>query len=62
MLLFGGSVIRDFNLALLFGIAVGTYSSVCVAVPLLLYMRLDRRSMLGVDRKEEGGAAASQRP
>ncbi|EKD76378.1 MAG: protein-export membrane protein SecF [uncultured bacterium] len=34
--LFGGESIRYFVLALLIGIAVGTYSSICVASPLLL--------------------------
>ncbi len=33
--LFGGSVIRDFSLALLIGVVVGTYSSIFVASPLL---------------------------
>ncbi len=36
---FGGEVIQSFVYALIFGIAVGTYSSVCVASPLLLYMK-----------------------
>jgi preprotein translocase subunit SecF len=34
--LLGGSVIRDFALALLIGISVGTYSSIFVASPILL--------------------------
>jgi preprotein translocase subunit SecF len=33
--IFGASSLRDFALALFVGIAVGTYSSVCVATPLL---------------------------
>jgi preprotein translocase subunit SecF len=41
----GGAVIRDFSFAMIWGIAVGTYSSICVAVPLLLYMKLDRAGM-----------------
>lgn len=36
LFLFGGESIRYFVLALLIGIAVGTYSSICVASPLLL--------------------------
>jgi preprotein translocase subunit SecF len=36
LFLFGGESIRYFVLALLVGIAVGTYSSICVASPLLL--------------------------
>lgn len=42
LLLFGGDVIRSFTYALFFGIVVGTYSSVYVAAPLLLYLNLRR--------------------
>lgn len=42
LLLFGGEVIRGFTWALVFGILVGTYSSVYVAAPLLAYMNLRR--------------------
>ncbi len=38
----GGAVIRDFSFAMIFGIIVGTYSSVCLAVPALLHLNLDR--------------------
>jgi len=34
--LFGGESIKHFSLALLFGIAIGTYSSIFVASPLLI--------------------------
>ncbi|MHA1539937.1 MAG: protein translocase subunit SecF [Alphaproteobacteria bacterium] len=39
LLIFGGEVIRDFNIALLFGIVVGTYSSVYIASPMLMYIQ-----------------------
>lgn len=42
LLAFGGEVIRGFTWALVFGILVGTYSSVYVAAPLLAYMNLRR--------------------
>jgi preprotein translocase subunit SecF len=35
----GGAIIRDFALTLLIGIIVGTYSSIFVASPLILYFR-----------------------
>jgi preprotein translocase subunit SecF len=38
--LFGGEVIRGFALAMLFGIVVGTYSSVFIAAPVLIYLGL----------------------
>ncbi len=34
--LFGGEVIQGFIFALMIGVAVGTYSSLCVATPILL--------------------------
>lgn len=37
---FGGEVIRGFVYALIFGIIVGTYSSIYVAAPLLVYLKL----------------------
>jgi preprotein translocase subunit SecF/SecD/SecF fusion protein len=44
---FGGEVIRNFNFAMLFGVLIGTYSSVFIAAPMLGYFGLPR----------EGGAA-----
>ena len=40
----GGEVIRDFSFAMIWGVVIGTYSSICVAVPLLMYMGLDERA------------------
>ncbi len=34
--IFGGSVIRGFSFALLIGVVVGTYSSICIATPIVL--------------------------
>lgn len=39
---FGGEVLRGFVFAMIWGVVIGTYSSVFVAVPLLLYMNLRR--------------------
>ena len=38
----GGPVIRDFSFAMIWGVLIGTYSSICVAAPVLLYMKLKR--------------------
>jgi preprotein translocase subunit SecF len=40
--LFGGEVIRNFTFAMLFGVIVGTYSSIFIAAPLLGYLGLKR--------------------
>jgi preprotein translocase subunit SecF len=36
----GPEVIKGFSLAILWGIVIGTYSSICLAAPLMLYMRI----------------------
>lgn len=46
---FGGEVIRGFVYALIFGIVIGTYSSIFVAAPLLLFLNIRRDS----DKSEE---------
>ncbi len=38
LVFFGGEVIRGFSLAMLFGLIVGTYSSVFIAAPILIYL------------------------
>jgi preprotein translocase subunit SecF len=40
--IFGGEVIRNFNLAMLLGVLVGTYSSVFIGAPLLGYLGVKR--------------------
>lgn len=45
---FGGEIIRDFAFAMIWGVIIGTYSSVCVAVPLLLRLGVQR----GLDDEE----------
>ncbi|RMD61852.1 MAG: protein translocase subunit SecF, partial [Alphaproteobacteria bacterium] len=49
--MFGGEVIRGFSLGLIWGIIIGTYSSIGLAVPMLTFMNI--RASLG-----EGGASA----
>ena len=39
LLIFGGEVIRDFTIAMIWGVVVGTYSSIFVASSILLYVR-----------------------
>jgi preprotein translocase subunit SecF len=38
--LFGGEVIRGFSWAMVFGVIVGTYSSIYISAPTLIYLRL----------------------
>ena len=52
LLFFGGEVIRGFAVAMVWGILIGTYSTICVAAPLLLYMHLHR--IRGKDTPDSG--------
>jgi preprotein translocase subunit SecF len=40
LFIFGGPVIRDFTFALIWGVLIGTYSSIFIASPILLYLNL----------------------
>jgi SecD/SecF fusion protein len=44
LVLFGGEVIRGFTIAMTFGVFVGTYSSIIVGGPILIYFGLKSRS------------------
>jgi preprotein translocase SecF subunit len=54
IVVFGGAVLRDFALAMIWGVVIGTYSSVFVAVGLLSRFDLKRSSLDddGVDKPE----------
>jgi preprotein translocase subunit SecF len=40
--IFGGPVIRGFAIAMMWGVLIGTYSSVYVASPMVLHLHLRR--------------------
>ncbi len=52
----GGEVIRNFTFAMMFGVVIGTYSSIFIAAPLLAYLGV-KRDWSGVTR---GAPAAAQ--
>jgi SecD/SecF fusion protein len=41
--IFGGETIRGFSFALLIGIAIGTYSSICIATPIVIDLERDKK-------------------
>src|SRR5262249_5663406 len=53
---FGGAVIRNYNLAMLLGVVIGTYSSVFIAAPLLGYLGVKREWTPGPAPKPAGAA------
>jgi len=38
--IFGGEVIKGFSWSLVFGIVVGTYSSIYISAPTLIYLKI----------------------
>jgi len=57
LILLGGEIIKGFAVALFIGILVGTYSSIFVASPVVLSLRITRDDMLVI--KKEGEEADS---
>ncbi len=55
--IFGGAVIQDFAFALMWGILIGTYSSIFLAVPLLLYMGITRNTREAETESDKDTAA-----
>ena len=48
--IFGGEVIRNFTFAMLFGVVIGTYSSIFIAAPILDYLGIKRETVVGVEK------------
>jgi len=67
MVLFGGEVLRGFSLALLIGISFGTYSSIAIASPIMVWweQRLDlanRTAVTAANRPEPRTARSAGTP
>lgn len=50
LLLFGGSVLRDFSITLLIGIGVGTYSSIFILAPMVVWFKTRERRQRSMRR------------
>jgi len=57
---FGGEVLAGFSFAMIWGVIVGTYSSIFIAVPLLVYMKLRRTGLIVGDTDGDDAAAAGK--
>ncbi len=55
--LFGGEVLKSFSYAMLWGLLVGTYSSVFIAAPVLIYLGLKQGAEIASATPLERGAA-----
>ena len=47
---FGGEVLKGFSLAMILGVIFGTYSSIFIANPVLVYLRISQRTILKEDK------------
>ncbi|HCI47332.1 MAG TPA: protein translocase subunit SecF [Rhodospirillaceae bacterium] len=58
--IFGGEVIRGFTIALIWGIAVGTYSSIFIAAPMLIFLKLrpEQLSRVSGEKADSDGTVA----
>jgi preprotein translocase subunit SecF len=45
LLFLGGQVLRGFSIAMLWGVVIGTYSSLFIAAPILYYVRPNRAAI-----------------
>jgi preprotein translocase subunit SecF len=59
LLIFGGEVLKGFSIAMLWGIVIGTYSSLFIAAPIIYYIQPNRRA---VAREPAAGDTAPERP
>jgi preprotein translocase subunit SecF len=55
LLIFGGPVLRGFSIAMLWGVVIGTYSSLFIAAPILYYVQPNRAAIAA---SGEGGTRA----
>jgi preprotein translocase subunit SecF len=61
LLVFGGEVLKGFSIAMLWGIVIGTYSSLFIAAPLLYYIQPNRRRIAQDREPAPTGAGRASR-
>jgi preprotein translocase SecF subunit len=50
----GGAVMQNFTFAMLFGVLIGTYSSIFIGAPILEYLGVKRDTVVGTEAKTAG--------
>jgi preprotein translocase subunit SecF len=60
LVLFGGQVISSFSWAMIFGVVIGTYSSIFIAAPVLIYLGLKVGAEAPAAAAESAGKPASK--
>jgi preprotein translocase subunit SecF len=59
LLFLGGEVLRGFSIAMLWGIVIGTYSSLFIAAPLLYYVQPNRAAIARSGETAKAGASGT---
>ncbi len=49
--LFGGEILNGFSLAMIFGVIIGTYSSIYIASPVLVYLKVNHNTIVKEENK-----------
>lgn len=62
LFVFGGEALRGFNFTMLVGILIGTYSSIVVSAPMLIFLKLRTGGSPEGVAKSDAAAAAKARP
>jgi preprotein translocase subunit SecF len=60
LLFLGGPVLRGFSIAMLWGVVIGTYSSLFIAAPVLYYVRPNRVAITRSGEAARGEAPRTQ--
>ena len=48
--IFGGEILRGFSLAMILGVLFGTYSSIYIANPILILLKVSQKTILKEDK------------
>ena len=49
--IFGGEILKGFSLAMILGVVFGTYSSIYIANPVLVFLKVSQRTIIKEDQK-----------
>ena len=44
--LFGGEILKGFSFAMILGVILGTYSSIYIANPILIFLRVSQKTLI----------------
>ena len=48
--IFGGEILKGFSLAMILGVVFGTYSSIYIANPILVYLKVSYKTVVKEDK------------